>query len=277
MDGLDDIVRSSDRLRYTATLYAPAEKRSALLVLYAFNIEIARIRDLVSEPMAGEVRLQWWRDALATKDLAGNDGHKLVGALRRVISQNDLPFAAFDNMLEARRLDLYSDPLPMRSDLEGYCGDTGGALIQLSNLILDAKSSASAGEATGHAGCALAIAGLLSLLPISRDKGQCFIPVDILQASGATPEDIAAPKPGDAVRRALAAMIALGREHVSAFESRVRSLPSSLRPSYLPAATAAAWLNAVERAGDDAFHRSITLSPLRQSSIAFRRAMFGWR
>ncbi len=174
MEPATDIVRKHDRLRFTSTLYAPKEKRPALLALYAFNVEIARIRDLVNEPMAGEMRLQWWRDALSAGDGETATGHMLADELRQVITLYNLPLAAFDNLLEARRIDLYSDPLPSRNDLEGYCGDTGGGLVQLSNLILDPEAASAAGEAAGHAGCALAISGILSLLPVNRLRGQCF-------------------------------------------------------------------------------------------------------
>lgn len=54
----------ADRDRYLSVLYAPEDKRGALATLYAFNAEIARIRDLVHEPLPGEVRLQWWRDLI---------------------------------------------------------------------------------------------------------------------------------------------------------------------------------------------------------------------
>src|SRR3990170_5172296 len=58
------LVREADRDRYLATLFAPAEHRPALFALYAFNAEIARVRDVAREPLPSEVRLQWWRDVL---------------------------------------------------------------------------------------------------------------------------------------------------------------------------------------------------------------------
>ena len=59
------LVREHDRDRYLATLFAPAETRDALFALYAFAAEIGRVRDVAREPMPGEIRLQWWRDAIA--------------------------------------------------------------------------------------------------------------------------------------------------------------------------------------------------------------------
>src|SRR5690606_8354919 len=124
----------------------------ALFALYAFNVEAASIRDRIKEPMAGEIRLQWWRDALAN----GGAGNPVADALVEAMDTYRLPPQAFIDYLDARIFDLYDDPMPSRTDLEGYCGETASALIQLSNLILDAEAAAGAAAMAGHAGCAQA-------------------------------------------------------------------------------------------------------------------------
>ena len=72
-------VRELDRDRYIADLFAPAAARKHLFALHAFSAEVARIRDTVSDPVLGEIRLQWWRDAL----IAGGGGHPVASALHR--------------------------------------------------------------------------------------------------------------------------------------------------------------------------------------------------
>jgi len=62
----ENLLREGDKDRFLATLFAPADKRGPLFALYAFNHEVARVRETVREPLAGEVRLQWWRDAVAS-------------------------------------------------------------------------------------------------------------------------------------------------------------------------------------------------------------------
>src|ERR1700754_3588912 len=100
-----DTVRAADHDRYLTALYAPADKRDALFSLYAFNAEIAGIRDRIHEALPGEVRLQWWRDLIADNDGA-SVGHPVADALKATISGHRLPKQAFDNMLEARIFDL---------------------------------------------------------------------------------------------------------------------------------------------------------------------------
>src|SRR5690606_16620660 len=149
---------------------------------------------------------------------------------------------ALQNYLDARIFDLYDDPMPTRGDLEGYCGETAAAIIQLSSIVLDPEAAARTGELAGHAGCAQAMAGLLRLLPLHRRRGQCYVPKDILAATGTSPEEFLAGDGGQNAPRAVAALIALAREHLSAFERRAASLPASLRPAFLPLAPTGAQL-----------------------------------
>ncbi|WP_141049140.1 phytoene/squalene synthase family protein, partial [Brucella melitensis] len=180
------LLREADRDRYLSVLYAPQEKRGALAALYAFNAEIARIRDLVHEPLSGEVRLQWWRDLINGEARGSAEAHPVAAALIETIEKYELPRIAFDNYCEARVFDLYDDPMPSRNDLEGYCGETASALIQLAGFILDRDAAQAHAETAGHAGVAQAVAGLLRLLPIHRRRGQVYVPADMLKAIGVT-------------------------------------------------------------------------------------------
>ncbi|MBN9078572.1 MAG: phytoene/squalene synthase family protein [Rhizobiales bacterium 65-79] len=269
------VVREADRDRYLSVLFAPEEKRAALFALYAFNVEIARVRDLIHEPLPGEIRLQWWRDSILGDSPAV--GNPVAEALIGTIRAYDLPATAFDNFIEARLFDLYDDPMPSRTDLEGYCGETASALIQLAALVLDRDAALATAEVAGHAGCAQAIAGLLRSLPIHLSRGQCYVPRDVLAAAGTSPEAFVAEKGGAAAARVLSAMIALAREHFAKFEESARRLPPTLRPAYLPAALTGAYLSVLSGASADPFKRIPDLSPLRRYLVMARRAFLGWR
>ncbi|MDX8513473.1 phytoene/squalene synthase family protein [Mesorhizobium captivum] len=270
-----DAVRAADPDRYLSALYAPAGKRAALFALYAFNAEIASVRDRIHEPLPGEVRLQWWRDVIMAEGEA-DTGHPTADALRAAIAANHLPKAAFDNMLEARIFDLYDDPMPSRTDLEGYCGETAAALIQLAAMALDPTAAPRFAELAGRAGCAQAITGLLLLLPLHRRRGQCYVPADILVAAGTTPEDFVKGEGDAAAERAVAAMTALAREHLGAFERGASALPVSLRPAFLPLALTRAYLDKMEKAGRSPLANTATLSALRRHWLLLRHAMRGW-
>lgn len=264
------LLREADRDRYLSVLYAPEEKRGALAALYAFNAEIARIRDLVHEPLPGEVRLQWWRDLINDEARGSAEAHPLAAALLETISKYDLPRVAFDNYCEARIFDLYDDTMPSRNDLEGYCGETASALIQLGTLILDRNAAQAQTETIGHAGVAQAVTGLLRLLPIHRRRGQLYVPADMLQAVGVSREAILANDDKSAHERVVSVMIALAREHLSIFDKAKKDLPKSLGPAFLPMALVPAYLNAIERLGSKAADQVADLSAIRKQWLMFR-------
>ena len=162
-----EIVRTVDRDRYLADLFAPSAARPHLFALHAFNSEVARIRDSVSLPVLGEIRLQWWHDALHGDPA----GHPLATALKATIAAFRLPLEAFDNLLEARKFDLYDDPMPSLNDLEGYAGETSSALMQLAAIILAGGNDPGTTELSGHGGVAYALAGLLGTFRHRRNAG----------------------------------------------------------------------------------------------------------
>lgn len=268
-------LREADRDRYLASLYAPEDKRADLTALYLFNAEIAAVRERAREPLPGELRLRWWGDAIAAP--AGQaTGNPVADGLRAAIERHRLPASVFEDMLEARMFDLYDDPMPDRATLEGYCGETASALIQLSAVILDPDAAGAAAGAAGHAGCAQAIAGLLLRLPLHRQRGQCYVPAELLAAAGTTRQAFVSDTAGEAGARAVAAMAALARDHLAMFEAEARALPKSLRPAFLPIAPTAAYLAAVERLGVRALTEPASVSVLRRNFLILSRALRGW-
>ncbi|MBJ6131736.1 phytoene/squalene synthase family protein [Ochrobactrum sp. Q0168] len=264
------LLREADRDRYLSVLYAPEEKRGCLAALYAFNAEVARIRDLVHEPLPGEVRLQWWRDLINGEARGSAEAHPVAAALVETINKYELPRTAFDNYCEARIFDLYDDPMPSRNDLEGYCGETASAIIQLAGFILDRDAAQAHSETAGHAGVAQAITGLLRLLPIHRRRGQLYVPADMLASVGVTREAFLAKDDASACERLVSVMLALASEHLAIFDKAKATLPKSLAPAFLPMAIVPAYLKAIERLGGKAAERTADISAIRKQWLMFR-------
>jgi len=138
MSEVEDIVRTLDRDRWLSSLFAPDEKRPHLLALYAFNAEILRVRDTVSEPALGLIRLQWWRDTLESIHAgSGAQGHPVAEALALAIAEGGLPKQALVDLVTAHEFDLYHDRMPGLTALEAYLGETSSRLIQMAAMILD--------------------------------------------------------------------------------------------------------------------------------------------
>ena len=267
--------KATDPDRYVTALYAPAERRAALMALYAFDGEIAGIRGRIREALPGEIRLQWWRDTLDAGRSGAVTGHPVADGLNAAIGAYGLPVAALQNYLDARIFDLYDDPMPSRTDLEGYCGETQGAILQLAALVLDAGSAPRFADLAGRAACAQGIAGMLRALPLQRARGQCFVPRDILAAAGTSPEAFLEGDGGQGALRAVEAMTALARDHLSAFETGAADLPPSLRPVFLPLALTRLLLDRMTKPAD-ILGGGRDPAPWRRQWTLFRHASKGW-
>ena len=184
------LVREQDQDRYIAGLYAPEDRRAALFALYAFSLEIARVRALVSEPLPGEVRLQWWRDVLEGEPAGESQAHPVAAALLDTVKRYRLPIAPLTALIDARIFDIYDDPMPSLRDLEGYAGETASALFRLASIILAGGRDPGGATACGHAGVAYALTGLMRAFPWHAAEGQVYLPADILTRNGVTRDDI---------------------------------------------------------------------------------------
>lgn len=268
----ETLLRGADRSRYLGHLMAPAAVRPHLDALAAFDLEIRRVPLLVREPGAGEIRLKWWHDAIAAGAVTGNP---VADALCETIRSVGLPVEAFQRYLEARTFDLYGDPVPSVTALEGYAGDTASAIIQMGVVALDAKAAAVSGEAAGHAGVAWTIAGILSEILPEQARGRSWLPPEILQAAGLAPEG-AALADDAASARAVSAMAALGLDHIGRANAALAGLPGSTMPAFLSAAPAHALLKkAAKRPQRCLVPQGLRISPLAAQWSIWRAARRG--
>lgn len=260
-------LRSTDLDRYLACLLVPEEKRGALAALYAFSAELARIRDLIREPLPGEVRLQYWRDLIEGQPHGDSHSNPIAAGISHAIVDHRLPRAALAAMTEARIFDLYDDPMPDRTAFEGYAGETSAALLQLGTLILDPESAASASEAAGHAGIAQLVAGCLLLMPIHVRRHQVYIPGDILSAVGLDAEAFLKGEDRDRSRAALAAFVGYGRDHLAKARAGKTALTEQSRLAFLAVALAEPVFDRAEKAG----------LLVRESSVQPSQLLRQWR
>ncbi len=259
-----DIVRRFDKDRYLAALLAPAAHRQGLLALYAFNSEIARIREVVSEPLPGEVRLQWWRDLLAGTEHGAVASNPIANALLGTIETYGLPRKGLVAMTEARTFDLYNDPMPSLNDLEGYTGETVSGLIHLACHVLNGGEDPGTATAAGHAGVAYGMTGLLRALPFHASRRQMYLPSDVLERHNVDAETVFQGNMTPELRAALTEMHAHVRHHLGRVRQASGDVPGPCRAAFLPLALVAPYLDALEVKGFDPLRQVAELSQLRR-------------
>lgn len=248
-DHCEALVRAGDKDRFLATLFAPPKYRRALYALYAFNLEVARTRELAREPMPGEIRLQWWRDALGGAGRGEVEAHPVAAALRDVVVRYRLPPRMLLELIDARSFDLYDEPMASVSDLERYAMQTSSALIELAARILCDGRDPGANDLARHGGIAYATVGLLRALPIHSARGQLYLPADLLQRHGAAAADALSGNATTGLRAVLADLRLQARHHLGAARGLLDGAPPEIAPALLPVALVRPALDRMERRG----------------------------
>lgn len=246
-----DLVRRGDPDRFAAAMAAPVAARRVLFPLYAFNLEVARAPWVTSEPMIGEMRLQWWRDAL--EEIAEGRAvrkHEVTTPLAEVL---DAPAAhLLDRLIAARRWDLYSEAFEDLGHFKDYLDQTGGLLMWVAARALGAPEEAE---------------GLVRRYGASAALARFLMAVPALEARGRVP--LIDGTPDGVVERAENAW-----ELMPSDGDMRAALPKSARPALLEAWQARAILEQAMRSPDRVARGTLGLSPFRKSWALLRASFF---
>jgi NADH dehydrogenase [ubiquinone] 1 alpha subcomplex assembly factor 6 len=238
------MVRKHDPDRFLLSLFMSAQAED-IWALYAFNYEIARTREVVTETQLGLIRLQWWRDALA----AVYDGkpvpkHQVLEPLAAAIARHSLPREHFDNLIFAREFDLEDRQPAMLEGLVKYADFTSTPLVKLALMIGGEKASDDAARA---AGTGYALTGLLRAVHGHLVQRRCYLPEDLLQRAGTDVYELFEGKGLEKLKPVV-------EEVAEAARKQLRSLPARL-PGHLGLMRhmSEIYLGQIEKAGFNVF------------------------
>lgn len=262
-------VRRLDRERYLAALFAPAGRRDALFALLAFNLETAKTAEVVSEPLLGEIRLQWWRDAVDGIYGGSVREHPVLAALAEAIETRSLERSRFHAILDGRGVDLREQPFHDLDALEEYLARTAVPLLELVCQALGVEDGETIRLAR-EAGLGLGLAGVLRAIPFHAGQRRLYVPLSLMTEAGIAPAalfDLGPPKSFPEVVKPVAAR---ARAHIAALRKRRRDIPIAARAAFLPLSMSEAYLRRLARNGHDAFDPGLAFSPLAvQGRIAW--------
>lgn len=247
-----DLVRTHDFPRYASTLFLPGVHRRPMLAIYAFNVEIMRVREQVSQPLPGEMRLQWWTDLLAGQDHGGVEGNPVAAELMWVIRTWRLPIERLEQLIIEHEFDLYNDPMPSLSALEGYANDTDSVLFACCARIL-VRPSETIDHAARHAGLAYAMIEAINRLPQDSARRQLFLPLQFLQQHGSGIEEVFAGKQTPQARAAVDQLVDEARKHLKTATALLADTPREVRPAFLPLALVRRDIKRLARRDTDPF------------------------
>jgi NADH dehydrogenase [ubiquinone] 1 alpha subcomplex assembly factor 6 len=267
-------IRLLDRDRYLTVLAAPGAAAADLAVLAAFNLELALVRDSVSEPMLGQIRFQWWREALDGIVAGTPRQHAVARALAELIARRRLDRGHFDRMIDARERELIDPPPADLAALETYACDTAGSLLALAAEAAGLAAQ-SVDALTRSVGIAVALTGTARATLYLAQRQRRMIPDDVVAATGLSVDRLFTLKPQPALSAAIERLVVAARKHLAA--ARREKAPAALLPALRAGTLAKVQLARLERARYDVFDpKSIENAPLDLWRLSAKRLLGTW-
>lgn len=261
-----DQVRRLDPDRYLTALFLPRTPREHVFALYAFNSEIARAREVVSEPALAAIRLRWWHEAIAEVYSGGKPrAHPIVEALDVAVRNLPLSRRHFEQLIGAREADLEPRTLANMAALEQYAEQTAAPLISLvvealgtpDELVPEAPQ-----EAARAVGTAWALTGLLRAVPYHARTELLYLPQDLLDESQVSRYDLFELRTSPGLAAVVRTVAERAHTQLATARANLSDVPRRIRPGLLTATAASAYLTALRRADYNVFALPRTLPSL---------------
>ena len=227
-----ELVRANDPDRFFLSLTAAAHLRPALWSLFAFNHEVAKTREVVSDATLGQIRLQWWREAVAMiyEGRAIERQNEVVQSLAHVVQRYALPRPMVEAVIKAREFDL-QDKLPASAeDLLNYANNT---VTPLNTLVLSVLSEEAAPALVQSVSSGYGLTGLLRATVYLARQRRCVMPMALLDAEGAREDDFYTLRPHESINRVIRNLAAQARDLVKVSGVKSGFLKKSARMSEL--------------------------------------------
>lgn len=254
-----DQVQKHDPDRFMTVMLAPLTLRGDLVSLYAFNLEVAKTRETVSEGLIGSIRLQWWRDAI--DECYGSKQprrHAVVEALAETIRRHDLPREPFDRLLTARAADLDDEPPATMEAFNAYLDGTAVSLAELALCVLQVEDEARL-VAGREAARAFATIGQMRALPSLLQQRRHRLPKTLIKAHGVDTSALAEMQYHPALGDLIEELCDQALHHILAART-VR--PTTAYPVIAQARIADCYRQRLLKTGYDPFQQSIEKKPV---------------
>lgn len=218
-------LRGKDYERFLICLFTPQARRDDIAALFLFNAELAQIRDQVTEPLLGQIRLQWWREALDMLGTPEQPPHALLDRLA-LWQQRGISLAPLHTLLDARATDLLAEPFPSLAAYETYRQDTSAPLGTVLAALLGQPTNAPlfAAVMTSYA-----TIGLLRALPHWLHRRQMPLPPDIIAAHNINNGALAELRPQAGLAQWALTKAQQAHEKSKALQHALRALPAAER------------------------------------------------
>ena len=267
-----ETARTFERDRYLAALLAPAEVRDDLVTLAAYISELQRIPLLAHDVTIGEIRFQWWRDALQAPPGVAS-GHPVADAVRELAARRGIPPEILLVPIEGRARELYEDGIRDEDELLAYADETEGSAFRIAHALIGGFPPSERPEISQNAGRALAFTRLALTLPQHLALGRLPLPAAFV-GRARDPRGADEGVARGAARELSMLLAEEARAYLARFRGDQTRLEGRELAAFLPLCLVEPYLQAALRPGRDALLELADISPLsRVARLWFAR----WR
>ncbi len=267
-------VRDFDNDRFLTGLFADDAVREDLFALYAFNLELAKIRETVSEPMIGRMRLQFWRDAVPGLVSGEPPAHAVAEPLSECVRRAGIPEADLLDLIEARETDMDNVPPADLAALEAYAERTSSTVMAMALRVLGEDPSNHA-ALVKSAGIGLALVGLVRAIPYQSSTGRVTLPADLCAGAGLDPSQPHQWPTNPDMSAITGPILAAAEAHISDARQAGRGLNRRALPAFLPLSLAALYLKDLRKQGGDPGRHAARPPGVRRQLTVFWRSVLG--
>ena len=272
---LADDVKRFDYDRWLGCLFTPEPVRNHVMAIIAFNIEIARIRETVSEAMLGDIRLQWWRDTITDLSKGTVRLHPVAEALSALNSECSVDFALMQEMIDMRAKDLDPAPIATEGEMVVYAETTGGNLHRLIYGAIGGKERAAAVEAVMRSGRSYALNGMLRAIPFHARHDLMLLPLNLLKDYGLEADTVFKAEHKSAFRNVIASLTEfIDDDYAEAFDKSL-SLNRAEKPAVLCNALTGLYQKNLEKADFEPGDARVNPGNIRKIMALFGYRYFG--
>jgi len=256
-----NFVRQHDRDSYLTSQFFPKNLQGFCFAVRAFYIELAMIQDSISNVVIGEMRMQFWKDAVKNISEGRPPRHPIALALHEASKNVHIAPYHLRRIVEAREAELRSPSHLSMETLLAHAEATSSTLNYVLLSILGASSSETYSHAASHLGVTQTLTTLLRALPYHASKGHMVIPASITAKHHVNQDEVFRRGPETAgIEDAVYEFAVVANDHLLTARSVFKNekddkirVPREAMPVFLGAVPSSNFLKRLEESNFNAF------------------------
>ncbi|XP_076470134.1 NADH dehydrogenase (ubiquinone) complex I, assembly factor 6-like [Babylonia areolata] len=259
-----NLVKKHDYENYLCCLLLPKQVQRAGFAVRAFNVEVAQVRDVVSEKTTGVMRMQFWKDAVENLLQGAPPQTPVAVELAGAARYFKLSKRHFTNIIEARAEQLETDGFRTIEEVEKYAENTASSLHYLMLECLGVKNI-HADHAASHLGKAQGLTTLLRALPYHAQRRRVYLPLELIVKHKVSQEDVIRGRSEQNLLDAVYDLATVAHTHLQTARSLQKDVPKEALAAFLNTLPCDLFLQKLETANFNVFDPALQK---RNSSLA---------